>query len=270
MISLVINVDSRPQSTEAGAIGSGVTCNDLLVPTVQNKINFFKGFDIETILHIDEHNHVSTYTLGLLREMCDCVIVRKHSKHYRGIDNFGPFNDINYLQALSMARGEFIAHFDQDMIAFSHSQDQVNNLLWFVESNTYKYVSYPSSASPRCVDDPSFGDHIWASTRFFMCRKETINLTELEDAIWDNQAFYKKYGTPPRVHPWTEHFLGQACGYSVFYPPLSNDYLISPIHKYKEGVLDKLNKLPYDEIGNKLIAAGAHSYHGVELDRIIL
>jgi hypothetical protein len=242
----------------------------MLVPTVQNKINFFKGFDIETILWIDEHEHVTPYTLGVLREMCDCVVLRKHTKHYKGSEPFGKFNDVNYLQALSLARGTYIAHFDQDMLAFTEDRKPVEFLLNLLTDGGYKYVCYPSLYSPKCVDDPSFGEHIWASTRFFMCLKDTINLTELEQAIWEPNAFYGKYGTPVRVNPWTEHFLGQAAGYSVFYPPISPQYLITPIHKYQDGVIQKLNQMPYAEAHEKLVKAGANTYHGVELDRISL
>ena len=99
---------------------------------------------------------------------------------------------------------------------------------------------------------------------------ETIDLKALEEAIMEPQSLYAKLGTTPRVCPWTEHFLGQMADYSVFYPPLSKDLLIFPWHKYKDGVMTKLNQMAYDDIYPRVIAAGAESYHGCEADRIIL
>lgn len=270
MISILVNADTRPQAGEAQALFNGVVSRDFLVDGVISYQKFFSGFETETILFIDDHNPVDLGTLEALREICDKVILSKHSKKYRGRDPFGPFNDINYLQTFGLARGEFIAHFDQDTGAFTKGKEQVEALIRPVIENEVKFVCYPSEHSPRCVDDPTFQNHIWASTRFFFCRKETINLTELEEAIWEPQTLYAKYGQPARVCPWTEHFLGQAAGYSVLYPKLSSDLLIFPWHKYEKGILAKLNSLHYDEIGMRLIAAGAHSYHGVEANRLIL
>lgn len=268
MISIVINGDSRPAKTEAGQMSDGIRSEDLLVDSVINKQRFFADFEIETILHLDEHQKVSDETLRSLRELCDCVVIRKHSKHYKGADPFTGFNDINYLHALSLARGSHIAHFDMDMAAFTRGQEQVEKL--FHQLTDFSYVCYPSAASPKCVDDPSFGTHIWASTRFFLCEKDTINLTELEQAIWEPQTLYIKYGHPSRICPWTEHHLGVACKSSVYYPPLSKDLLIFPFHTYKEGTMAKLCSMSYDDIYLKLIAAGAHDYHGVDAQRLIL
>lgn len=270
-ISLIVNCDTRPFQSDAGAMLDGVRSPDFLIEGLRNKIKFLNGFDVETILWIDEHDALDTATYDILHGMCDRIVVSKHSKRYRNIENFQPFNDVNYLQALALARGDIICHFDQDMGAFARGAEHISSLIQMLIDGRYKYICYPSADSPKCVNDPRFGNHMWASTRFFMCLKETVSITEIEDAIWNPDTLYSKYGTPNSVNNWMEHFLGVACGgENVFYPPPSNHLLVFPWFKYKNGVLAKLNESDFDSIYMKLIAAGAHSYHGCEADRLIL
>lgn len=270
-ISLVVNCDTRPARDNAGAMLDGVASRDFLIEGLRNKKKFLDGFDVETILWVDEHEPISSDLYNELHQICDRLVISKHSKKYRNIDNFQPFNDINYLQALSLARGEIICHFDQDMAAFVRGPEYISSMIDTLMSRKYKYICYPSTDSPKCVNDPRFGRHMWASTRFFMCLKTTFDATELENAIWNPDTLYVKYGRPDSVNDWTEHFLGVAAGgENVFYPPVSNHFLVFPWFKYKDGVLGKLNQMDFDSIYMKLIAAGAHTYHGCEADRLIL
>lgn len=268
LISLIINADTRPASNETGAMFDGTRSRDYLIDGVKNKQRFFIGYETETILWVDEHEIISPSDYEILHSLCDRLVISRHSKRYRHINPCSGFNDANYLQALSLARGEIIAHFDQDMAAFAGKMDTVKRLLDLTDS--YKFVCYPSPASPRCVNDPSFGRHIWASTRFFLCKKDAINLQELEQAIVEPETLYAKYGHPPKICNWTEHFLGVMAQGSVFYPPLSQEFLIFPWCRYKEGTMGKLNRLLYSEIAPKLIAAGAHEYHGVDAGKLSL
>jgi len=265
-VSLVVNADTRPPKAEVGDMFDGTRSEDYLIDGVKNKQEFFRGHDIETILWVDEHLTISHKTYERLHDLCDRLVISKHSKAYRSIDPFSGFNDVNYLQALSLARGDYIAHFDQDMAAYTSDKSHVDNLIQ--GTHVHQFICYPSHACPRCVSDPSFGSHVWASTRFFLCKKEAINLTELEQAIMEPETLYAKYGHPARIMNWTEHFLGVMAKGSVYYPILSNNYLIFPWHKYADGTLAKLHNQPFHEIAPRLIEAGAHSYHGVDATKL--
>lgn len=240
MISVVINCDTRPQRNEQTGLFGGVCNEDFLTDGILNKIKFFEGFDIETIVFIDEHLPVSEKTLEYLRSICDTVVVRKHTSE-------NSFNDYNYLSALSLARGEYIAHFDQDVAAFSSSKESVQSLINLLE--TYKFVSYPSIWSPNAVEDASFGGRMWASTRFFMCKRETLKFDVLRNCIDEPEWAYKTFGDVPRRCNWLEHFLTLANENSVFYPPIQTERLtIFTWEKYETYTLRRLNELPYEEI----------------------
>lgn len=242
LISIVINCDSRPQKNEQTGLFGGVCNEDFLTDGVFNKIKFFEGFDIETIVFIDEHLPVSESTIEYLRSLCTTVVVRKHSDEIS-------FNDYNYLSALSLARGTYVAHFDQDVAAFSSSKESVQSLIVLLE--TYKFVSYPSIWSPNAVDDPTFGGKMWASTRFFMCKRETLKFDTLRACIEEPEWAYKTFGDVPRRCNWTEHFLTLTNNNSVYYPPIQTERLtIFTWEKYETYTLRRLNELPYEGIFN--------------------
>ena len=237
-ISIVINADTRPKRNSADQMLSGVVSEDFLTDGVFNKIKFFDGFDRETIVFIDEHLPVPEKTLEYLRSICDTVIIRKHTNEHG-------FNDLNYMTALFSARGDVIAHFDQDVAAFTPNQDYPNYLLELL--NEWKYVSYPSPFSPNAVTDPAY-NYRWASTRFFMCKRETIDFTECLRCLREYEYFTGKYN-PSRVHPWTEHILGLTANSSVYYPRIELDRgTIFTWGSYEEWTLRRLNELSYDSV----------------------
>ena len=265
MISVIINTDTRPARGEHAGLFHGTVSRDYLVDGLLNKKKFFEGFDCEFIVYIDEHQRVDALTLDTLREHCQTIVLSRHSKHYRGIDPFNAFNDVNYLRALSMARGNIICHFDQDVAAFTSSPHEISSLINMVVGGQYKFVSLPSPCSPHPVDDASFQNKWWASTRFFICERDSIDLTALEHAIREPQWAYQTYGFPPRQCPWTEHFLGLMNGFSVYYPPVTLDtWAAFPWAKYEQGALAKLNALPYGEIAKRLYDTGGLPYDGVD------
>lgn len=240
MISIVINCDTRPQKNEQTGLFGGVCNEDFLTDGIFNKIKFFDGFDTETIVFIDEHLPVSEKTLEYLRSICTTVVVRKHTSE-------NSFNDYNYLSALSLARGALVAHYDQDVAAFTSSKESVQSLIDLLE--TYKFVSYPSIWSPNAVDDASFGGRMWASTRFFMCKRETLKFDALRNCIEEPEWAYKTFGDVPRRCNWLEHFLTLANGNSVYYPPIQTEKLtIFTWERYETYTLRRLNELPYEEI----------------------
>lgn len=252
-ISIVINCDTRGERNQQTGLFNGVVNLDFLTDGVFNKIAFFKGYDIETIVFIDEHNKVDEKTLSYLRSICDTVVVRKHTHEPL-------FNDMNYISAMGLARGKYIAKFDQDTACFTSSKQPIENMIEWLE--VYDYVSYPSWWSPNPVLDDSF-DHWWSSTRFFMCKRETIDFTELRWMMGDYDRCYEKYPVNRKCF-WTEHWLGMLSKYKgkgVFYPPIDlQNYTIFSWGSYEKYTLRRLNELQYSEIVNFINSKGGIQY----------
>jgi hypothetical protein len=263
-ISIVINADTRSgfedSETTAAEMFNGCRSLDFLTDGIINKINFFDGFEREVILFVDEHNPIPESVMERIRTMASTVVVRKHDKRFNDIVEYQKFNDLNYLAALQLARGEYVAHFDQDCAAFSRNRDTIFKLIEHLKD--HDYVSYPSIHTPVAVADPSF-DYSWASTRFFMCKRETLDFTEIQKCLLDSDFLYTNY--PASRHcPWLEHILGLLAKYNgkgVYYPPIElNDYSIFCWNKYKAGTLSKLNRSPYDEVKNYINDCGGIVY----------
>lgn len=252
-ISVVINCDTRPERSNENGLSKGVVSRDFLTDGVFNKIKFFSGFDIEVILFIDKIEEIPQQTLEYIHILCDVVVVRKHTDEPL-------FNDMNYISAMGLARGKYIAKFDQDTACFTSSKEPIEKMMEWLE--TYDYVSYPSWWSPNPVSDESF-DHWWSSTRFFMCKKETIDFTELRWMMQDYDRCYKKYPANRKCF-WTEHWLGMLAKYKgkgVFYPPINiENYTIFSWGSYEQYTLRRLNEFPYSEIVNFINSKGGIQY----------
>lgn len=240
-VSIVINCDTRSQKDEQSGLFNGVVNLDFLTEGVRNKQLFFKNYEFETIVFIDEHNPIDERSLGYLRSICDTVVVRKHTHEEK-------FNDNNYVSALSLARGEYVAHFDQDVAAFSRDKGAIEYLIGLLEN--YDYVSYPSNWSPYPVHDDNY-DYFWCSTRFFICKRQTLDFTEIKKCLADSDYLYSKYPASVR-NPWTEHILGLHAKYNgkgVYYPPIQTDkFTIFTWERYSTGTLQKMNDMAYEQI----------------------
>lgn len=240
-ISLVINCDTRPERSSQDGLFNGTVNLDFMDEGVLNKIKFFSGFDIETIIFIDKHQEIPEETLSFLYQHCDTVVIRKHTHEEK-------FNDYNYLAALSMARGEIICHFDQDVCAFTNGKEPIERMISWLDK--YDYVSYPSRWSPNPVHDPKY-DYYWCSTRFFMCKRETLDFTEIKKCLMDSDYLYGKYPASIR-NPWTEHIIALLSKYNgkgVFYPPFDlNNYCVFTWGKYEKWILRRLNNYSYTEV----------------------
>jgi hypothetical protein len=252
LISLVINVDTRPQKGTADAMFSGTSNLDYLTDGVFNKIQFFKGFDIETIVFIDEHLPVPERELQYLRDITDCIVIRKHTNEHA-------FNDWNYHKALSLASGDIVCHMDQDTACFANNPEYIKELISHLDN--HKFVSYPSHWTPRAITDESFGKRTWASTRFFICKRETLKLEELANCIRNPEWGYEKYGDSPRRCNWTEHYLTLINEDSCYYPPIEADKgLIFSWATYEQYTLRRLNLLPYEDVVKWVIGQGGIHY----------
>lgn len=239
-ISVVINADSRPENLNENGLSNGVVSRDFLDEGIRNKQLFFKGFDIETILFLDKHEDIEPETLNYIYSVCDTVCIRKHTHE-------PSFNCYNYLAALSLARGEIICHVDQDTNLFTSGKEYVEELISHLDS--HKFVSYPSYWSPKPVIDESFGNRTWASTRFFMCKRDTINIEILRNCIKEPNWAYENYGDSPRRVNWLEHFLTLTNGDDCYYPPIElNKGAIFSWGRYEKWLLRRLNEYPYDKL----------------------
>jgi len=253
-ISIVINADTRPQRDTFGGSNLMGVCNaDFLIDGVLNKQKFFEGFDTETIVFIDEHDLLDERTLMKLRIITDTLVIRKHT-------DWNLYNDDYYIQALELARGEYIFHFDQDTAAFTSAKETITYLLNLLEQ--YDYVSYPSHWSPIAVHDDSF-DYVWASTRFFCCKRETLDFTEMRKWLGDYEYAYSKYPASRKCH-WFEHCLGLLAKYNgkgVYYPPMEYDkYLIFCWGRYTNGLLNELNNSGYNSVLSFVLSRSGIQY----------
>ena len=207
---------------------------------VLNKIKFFSGFDLEAIVFIDEHLPIPEKTVEYLRSVCNTIVIRKHTNEHS-------FNDYNYLSALSLARGGYICHMDQDTACFTSGKEYVTELINHLSN--YKFVSYPSMWTPKPVHDESFGNRQWASTRFFLCKRETLKFDVLRQCIEEPEWAYQQFGDSPRRCNWLEHFLTLANNNSCYYPPIEIEKgLIFSWGSYQKGTLKRLNEHTYDQI----------------------
>ncbi len=270
-LSIVINLDSRPGFMEAVSnekqMHQGTRSLDYFTRGVINKRKFFEGlgYDLEVTVFIDVHDPLPKTVLDELHRMLEQKIIHNlafntHVEYYMSMDLF-KYNDINYLNAMSLSRGELLVHFDSDVAAFRDDPGPITEWLSWIENGKYDFVSYPSPWSPNPDSDPGW-THNWASTRFFMCKRSFIDHTEIVKCLADSEYLYGKYGEPYRRAPWTEHILGHMSSRDrVFYPPINIDkYLIFSWSNYHSGVLEKLNAMPYLGVAQYVMESGGLGY----------
>ena len=256
-ISCIVNVDSRPENDRNQEMFGGVVSRDFLVEGLINKRNLLKGFDFELICFLDEHEPVDEKTISQMREQCDTLIIRKHDKRFEDIEPFAPFNDFNYIQALTQARGKYIFHFDGDVAAFTYSTEPINDIINKLE--TYKYISYPSIWSPNPVEDDSFEDIYWVSTRFFACKRSTLDFTEIIKCQLDYDYWKEKYPRARLCH-WLEHILADGSKNCVYYPPVEfQKFILFTWENYHKYTLQRLNNQPFEEV-NKWVCSKSFGY----------
>ena len=251
LISCVINLDTRPENSVNQEMFRGVVDREFLYDGIINKRNFFKGFDAEFIAYVDEHEPLTTTEILGLKEVSDTLIIRKHNKSFEDQSEVPFFNDLNYLSALFQCRGKYVFHFDGDEAAFTSSQQPILDILASLEA--VDYVSYPWYQSPYPAHDDSFEGKFFASTRFFACKRETLNFSELLKCQLDYDYWKTTYPVPRLCH-WLEHLLSSIAwnkGKGVIYPPMDlENYAIFTWQTYEKYTYRKLNNLPYEEVKN--------------------
>ena len=258
MISLVINCDTRPGSElSASAIGDfgtgslqGVRSFDLLTEGIRNKNKFFSGHDIETIVSIDLHMPIPENVQQELDMMVESgeitkLIIKSQDKQRH------KWNDYIYINALKEAEGDYIVHFDGDVAAFcKDSYPIIDQYLTWLD-NGYKYICQPTQITDHGM--------LHASTRFFICKRETLDLDEIERCLDDN---YRRTTHGDRHCPCLEHILGLLVNdREVLYPEADNDnYCIFSWISYHQGVLAKLKNSGYSKVYDYVfnICGGLH------------
>lgn len=241
-ISVCINVDSRVGFDKGSSLTgefengqpNGTRSLDYLTEGIIGKMKYFRGFNTQCILYIDHHQLIPP---ELLKEITGLVlsygnnskiVCKPHDRtRYR-------WNDKLYLEALKLADGDYVAHFDGDCNAYrANESDIVDAYIDLLE--TYKYICCPIM--------PHF-KHEWyhASTQFFICKRETLDFNLIENSLY----------TPLRGKhaPCLEFVLGILAGEgNVLYPPRTDDeYIIFCWWKYQSGLLKKLNEMEYKDV----------------------
>jgi len=251
LISVVVNIDSRPENSQNKEMFQGCVDRDFLVDGIENKRNLFRGFDFELIAFLDEHEPVDEKTIANMRELCDTLVIRKHKKTFGDIENFAAFNDFNYIQAIAQCRGDYVFHFDGDVAAFTQNEDPIYEMMDKLEH--YDYVSYPSMWSPNPVDDASFGGKYWASTRFFCFKRSTFDISEIIKCQLDYDYWRTTYPVPRLCH-WLEHIAASIAwhkGKGVYYPPVDfSRFILFTWGSYHKYTLKRLNNQTFEEVSS--------------------
>jgi len=188
-------------------------------------------------------------------------VLSKHNETYIEGPFFPKWLDLNMLNTLMLAKGKYVAHFDQDMAAFRNDSNVIEEWMQWLDEGRYEYISYPSRYSPCPVNDPDF-NYNWVSTRFFFCKREIFDHTETLKCLRSSEYLYGKYGDKKRKCPWLEHVLGiMATPGKVFYPPMDPEsYTVFSWGLYHAGVLGKLNEISYQDIVKYIIDCGGIGY----------
>jgi len=262
-IGIVINLDTRPGYTDEVAYcgmhgGGGCRSIDFFTDNVLNKIHFFRGYTTEVTLYIHVIEDITIELWHSLIKMMDDKLIHnlalnRDSKLFMG-KPIRQFHDTMYLNAMMLSRAKYIAHFDADSAAYRRNDcDIIDQIINWIESDQYDIVSYPTIHSPmegpnQCL--PGDPEYLWASTRFFFCKREFLNYNGFvrlfDDAYWIEQH----KGKPHRYPNVTEQILGFMAGPGrVLYPPKDlNNFMIFCWHRYNRGTIGSLNEFSYDEV----------------------
>jgi len=267
-IGIVINADTRPGYLDRDAYcgmatGGGCRSADFLVDNVLNKIKFFRGYPVEVTLYIDVHEPIAPDIMLVLNEMVSTgeihnLVLNKNTRIFMG-QPLRQWHDTMYLNALMLSRGEYIAHFDADTSVWRRDDCKIiDQWIELIESGKYKIVSYPTVHSPNEGDVPGQNalpappggfDYLWASTRFFFCRRDFIDFARIAECFDDSRWIKMHQGRPHRYPNVMEQILGFLAGPGqVCYSPKELEkFMIFSWHKYRAGTIRDLNNMSYED-----------------------
>ena len=273
-ISLVYNLDTRPKfmadMTTTADCDGGCRCIDFFTHGLLNKIKFLAPYELEVIVYVDVHEPVPENVLEAFEKFkregkLHKLVMKDHSPEAFGKQYGKNNNDLIYAESLSYATGDYVTHFDSDIAAYKRPEFSVANeyMNWL---EMYDYVSIPSPYTPNCIDfQHEIWRHMrymWASTRFFICKRKTLPDFDEMVRCFDNRYLANKYGAWAMPN-CLEHILGVISGTeNVFYPPMELDkYLIVSWSQYYKGTLERLNVWPYEKV-KEYILTGCGGIHG--------
>jgi len=251
MISIIVNFDSRPGwNSDESFIGQygqgslqGVRSSDFWSDGIKSIENYFSGTEYDITAVMDEVEPIPD----------DVSIADGHTVSRRQFPkNIHRYNDRLYIDSVALAKGEYVCHIDGDVSLFRDPNSNiVQQYLEWLDSGKYKFICQPTPLSY----EEHLMDH--ASTRFFICKRESLNIYELYRLLDDAT---KADRFPGQHLPCLEHILGAMAGKGeVFYPPLDlNDHVIFSWVRYKKGLIKNLNGLPYNEVIEYINKAGLH------------
>lgn len=268
MISIVINADTRPgQDADMNTVGDhgsgslqGVRSWDFLTELPKTVHKFFKNERHMVLLDIDIHEPVSEEVMEKFLEMHqEGWFMWRECRSDHSLDRW---NDRIYLSSLQWAASiedehpeewtrtdeRYIVHLDQDCAIFRHPDNDIVDryLKWLDEG--YKFICQ-STDLPRAEHGMW-----WASTRFFICKRETLDFETLWKVLEDRNSIFNKYpweGSLP-WQPCLEHSLGVMAGQDkVLYPPREDSpegYTVLSWVRYYKGLLKLMNDSPYAKV----------------------
>jgi hypothetical protein len=258
LVSIIINADTRHgyknDSSIVGEFGSGslqgVRSSDFLLDGVRNKMEFFRGYERQCVLYIDKHEDILPEFMEEIKSLVysygnnSQVVFKEHNRtKYRWYDYIT-------LEALKLAEGTHIVHWDNDAAGFRRDDCDIVEAYLDLLDGSYKFICQPTD-----LPKEKHG-MFWASTRFFICKKETLNFAEIEANL-----------TTPvmgKHTPCLEHVISVLNDESVLYPPRQDDdYIIFSWARYFKGTMKKLNEMPYEKVklyifGEDCTLAGAN------------
>lgn len=268
-IGIVINADTRPGYLDRNAYcgmatGGGCRSVDFLIDNVLNKVLFFRDYNIEVTLYVDMHTAFTPEILAALNEMVNQglvhnLVLNRNSGYFMG-KAIRQWHDTMYLNAMMLSRAKYIAHFDADTSAWRRDDCAIiKEWIDLIESGKYKIISYPTAHSPNEGDVPGRNalptgpggfDYLWASTRFFFCRRDFIDFARIAECFDDNRWIQLHQGRPHRYPNVMEQILGFLAGPGqVCYSPKdTKQFMIFSWHRYTQGKIGALNRLPYDDV----------------------
>jgi hypothetical protein len=258
IISLVINCDTRigylNDKSTIGDFGGGslqgVRSLDLLTDGIAQKINFFRGYNLQVILYIDLHEGIDVAPLLEINDMVNAcgnnskVICKPHNREeYK-------WNDKLYIEALRLAEGDYIVHFDGDSNAYRKDDCDIIERYFKWLDEGYKYICQPWDR----IGDPMYH----ASTRFLICKRETLDLPQIEKAIYWGEVNGLR-------NPCLEFTIaGLAGSETVLYPPREDsDYIVFCWARYYGGLLKHLNNLSYEGVKEYILGCGLFGSHDI-------
>ncbi len=256
-ISCVINVDTRTgylnDKSTVGEFGNGslqgVRSSDFFTEGIKNKMSFFRGYDCQCILYVDVHEDISVELMHEIESIVysygnnsKIVLVPHNKNRYR-------WNDWLYIDALKLAEGDYVAHFDQDANAIRTDESNIIEQYFNWLDNGHKYVCQPWDMVGDIMHH--------ASTRFFICKRKTLDFPLIERSLI----------TPlnGKHNPCLEYTLAILAGEnSVIYPPRQDEeYIVFSWAKYYAGTLKKLNEMEPKDAINYILALGLHGANDV-------